>query len=404
MQDKSLSAAGPLEFIILFSLITSLTAMSIDALLPALRDIQLSLSVSDVRDTQLIISIFVVGMVFGELLFGPVSDAIGRINAMLGGLLIFIIGSVVSMSADSLDIILLGRLIQGFGVSGPKIASRALIRDRFKGNEMARIMSFIFTIFILVPLIAPTLGQLVLQVSNWQGIFVMFITVALIAAIWLRMRQPETLALENRIPLSFSKSFNNLQKIAKHKRVLAYTFAAGFVFGAKLLYLSVAQAVFSDVFNIQDKFPLYFALLACGIGISSFLNSQLVRRFGAQRLAIAALSLMVFFSIILLSGSWLSNGQPPLAFFLFTCFMIFSALGLLFGNLNALAMESLGSMAGIGASFIASVSSIVAISSAVTIGRFYSGSTVVLGVGFSFGSIAALFVALRARRYPATAL
>lgn len=400
MIAKPLNAPGPLEFVVLFSLITSLTAMSIDALLPALRDMQQSLAITDVRDTQLIISVFIVGMVFGELLFGPLSDAIGRINSILTGLAIFAIGSFVALFADSLGMILLGRLIQGFGVSGPKITTRALIRDRFVGNEMARVMSLIFTVFIIVPLIAPTIGQFILHFSQWQGIFVLFISFAGFLAIWLRLRQPETLALDRRIPLSVGNSARNLKIIVKQKRVVAFTCAAGFVFGANLLYLSTAPAVFNDVFNIQETFPLYFALLASGIGISSFLNSQLVRRFGAQRLSITALSLMTSSSLILLLESWLTKGQPSLVFFLGCCFVIFCSLGLLFGNLNALAMESLGEIAGLGASFIASVSSIVAIASAMTIGRFYDGSTLVLGVGFSFGSVAALLTVLWARHYP----
>ena len=154
------------EFVILLSLVTSITALTIDAILPALRQIGEALAVADPKDTQLIVSFFILGMVFGDLIFGPLSDAIGRKNAIQAGLLIFVAGTIVSMTAASLEQMLLGRVIQGIGVSGPKIASRALIRDLYEGRAMARIMSFIFMVFILTPMLAPALGQAVLLIAD----------------------------------------------------------------------------------------------------------------------------------------------------------------------------------------------------------------------------------------------
>ncbi len=173
------------EFVVLFSLMTSLAALSIDAILPALRQIGEALAVADPRDTQLIISSFILGMVVGDLIFGPLSDAVGRKNAIQAGLLIFVAGTLVSMTAASLDQMLLGRIIQGIGLAGPKIASRAMIRDLYEGRAMARIMSFIFMVFILTPMLAPALGQAVLLLADWPAIFLLFLLLAAVAAPWL---------------------------------------------------------------------------------------------------------------------------------------------------------------------------------------------------------------------------
>ena len=171
------------EFIALCSLIVSLTAFSIDAMLPALGEIGRALGVTDVRNTQLIVSMFILGMAIGELFFGPLSDAVGRKKALMAGLVIYAAGVVIAMSAGSIEQIVAGRIVQGIGAAGPKIASRALIRDLYKGDAMARIMSFIFMVFILVPMFAPFLGQIVLQLAGWRAIFAL--TLVLGAAVWL---------------------------------------------------------------------------------------------------------------------------------------------------------------------------------------------------------------------------
>lgn len=396
-QFGSRKPLSTVEFVALFSFITSLTAAAIDGMLPALGMIGVELNVADPRNTQLIITLFVFGMVFGEFLFGPLSDAIGRRKAILLGLAIFCAGSILAMTAQSFEMMLLGRVIQGIGVSGPKIGSRALIRDKFSGDAMARMMSYIYMAFILVPMLAPAFGQLIISVASWRAIFFTYLVMGLIVAVWLMLRQQETLAPANRIPLSFGTLVRNTWLIFNNRKVMAYILALGLAFGALLLYLSIAQSMFQDIYGVGTRFPLYFAMLALGVGVASFTNSQLVMLFGMERLSLMALSAMCVFGGALLLVSFLYNGQPPFVWFLVNCGALLFCFSALFNNLNSLAMQSLGRVAGLGTSLSSALSSLVAVAIAVTLGRFYDLTVYPLAFGFLFAGIVGIGLVLFAR-------
>ena len=382
-------APGPVEFIGLIALLTSLTAISIDALLPALRAMELTLGVEDGRDLQLVITLFIAGMVIGEILFGPISDAFGRKPAVLAGLALYLVGTVLAMSADAFAQVLIGRVVQGIGAAGPKIAIRALVRDLYAGDEMARVMSLVFTVMIFMPMLAPLVGQLALDVAGWRGVFALYLLAASVGALWLAMRQPETLVRARRIPLDVRVLRGNAITIVRDRTVMAYTVAAGVVFGAFLLYLGTAQAVFLDVYGVSRRFPLWFALLSVSIGLSAFANGRAVRRFGARRLSLLALTAMVASSALFTIVALATAGRPPFAFYIVCSFCLFGSLGTLFGNLNALAMRSLGHVAGIGASLVSSISSAVAVALAVVLGRFHDGTVTLIGAGFLIAAVSA---------------
>ena len=392
------------EFIALLSFITSVTALSIDAMLPALQTIGEAMEIANPNNTQLVISMFFLGMVLGDFVFGPLSDAYGRKYGILAGLVVYAVGTIIAMTAQTLEVILLGRIIQGIGVSGPKVASRALIRDLYEGAAMARIMSFVFTVFILVPLLAPAVGQVVLNLAGWRAIFVLFLITAVVASVWLGVRQPETLPRQRRIPLSPSRILTNTQLIVRHPKVMAYTVAVGFIFGAFLVYLSTAQALFADLYDAGDLFPLYFAMLSIGIGAASFSNSQLVMRLGLQRLSVAALSGLILFSGTLLVVAIARDGVPGFNVFMTLCLLMFFCNGILFTNLNAMAMQSLGRVAGIGASLVSSFSSLIAVVMAVLVGRFYDQTALPMAAGFIVAGVLALALVLAARRSDAGAV
>ncbi|WP_367716133.1 multidrug effflux MFS transporter [Nitratireductor sp. GISD-1A_MAKvit] len=378
MKKRSIS----FERIALYAFLTSLTALSIDAVLPALRVIEADLHVEPPLSTQHIVSLFIFGMVFGELFLGPVSDAIGRKRALVLGLGLYMAGTLVAMFSTSVGMIVVGRILQGIGVAGPKIATRALIRDQFEGEAMARIMSFMFVLFILVPMLAPAMGQLVLAFAGWRAIFVVYLILSMLLCVWLLARQPETLPPQSRIRFHPATLLQNTARILGNRRVTLLIVATGFVFGAHLQYLSTAADIFFDVYGVSTMFPVYFAAFAAGIGLASIVNAQVVRRFGMQAMCEGAFLGLVTLGLGLLLLSLFHAGRPPFAVFMAMGFAIFFCIGILFGNLNAMAMHSLGQLAGLGASLIASGSSLVAVVFAVGFGAFYNLTTVPLAAGF----------------------
>jgi len=377
--------------------VSSLTAASIDTVLPALRQIGHDLGVADPLATQLVVTTFILGMVVGDLVFGPLADAIGRKRAILLGLAIYVAGSLIAAFAGSLATLVLGRIVQGIGVGGPKIASRALIRDRFAGEAMARILSLIFMVFILVPMIAPAIGQLITATAGWRAIFTGYLGWAALIALWLAIRQPETLPPERRIPLRLVPLLGNAALVLRHGQVMALTMAAGAIFGAILLFISTAQAFFLDLYAIDTLFPAFFAMLALGLGLSSFANSRIVVRLGMARIARFGLLALTTLGLALVAAGLASAGQPPLWLFMGLCFLCFSAFGLLFGNLNAMAMRPVARVAGLGASLISSISSLVAFLWATAFGRFYDATVFPLATGF----VAAGIIGLLALHYAA---
>lgn len=379
--------------LILYALLTSLTSLSIDALLPGLREIGLELGVAPPLSTHHVISLFIFGMAFGELVIGPLSDAFGRKPALLGGLSIYVLGTVVALFAQSLEMVLIGRFLQGVGVSGPKIATRAMIRDQFDGDAMARVMSFMFTLFVLVPMLAPALAQGLITIAGWRSVFTAYLVIAVALGASLAARHPETLPVERRIPLRPRLLFLNGLRILSSLRVTLLIIATGLVFGAQLLYLSTAADLFFEAYGVAETFPLYFAALAVAMGLASFMNAKLVQRLGSLTMARAGFIGFTAVSLLMVITSLGASGTLPFAAFLSMLFLAFFAIGILFGNLNAMAMQTLGNVAGLGASLIASGSSLVATLFAVGFGGFYSANTTYLAVGFFAAGLSSLALA-----------
>ena len=373
---------GMVEFISLMALMTSLIALSIDAVLPAMDFVGQDLGVTNVQETHLIVSLFFIGMGFGQLYYGPLSDDKGRRYAIMSGLVIFVIGSVICMLAESLTVMLVGRVIQAFGVSGPRIATMAIIRDKFEGDAMARVMSFMMMVFVLVPMLAPSFGQGILFIASWRYIFASFLIIALLIGVWFFVRQPETLSKDMRQPFSWAQLWQSSKFILTHKLVMLYTMSMGFIFGAFLTYISASQTIFQHIYDVGNLFPLYFALLAFAIGFASFINGKLVMGLGMRKLCTWAMCGWLFFSGILTVLCWFYAGIPPMWMFVSVLFFAFFCIGILFGNINAMAMQPLGAMAGLGAAIIGSLSSLISVLTAVFIGSFIEHSITPVALGF----------------------
>jgi len=370
------------EFILLMALLTSLVALSIDAMLPALDVIGQELSSVSSQQTYLIISIFFVGMAFGQLFFGPFADARGRRLTILVGLIIFLAGSGVCYFSSNIETLLVGRLIQAFGVSGPRIASMALVRDLYVGDTMARVMSFTTVIFILVPMVAPLVGQLVMAQFGWRHIFTVFAIVAAISAIWFFSRQKETLPRARRVKFNFRQFLRSIVWLIQQPAVMGPAFGMGLIFGAFLAYLSGSQTIFQIIYDTGEYFPLLFALLAFAIGAASLFNGIMVVRLGMLKLINFALAMTVVFGVALTVIVTIYSGIPPLWLFMAVMFFGFFFIGILFGNLNALAMVPVGHMAGVGAAFIGSFTSMLAVPIAVFINLFLSANIAPIAYGF----------------------
>ena len=381
---------GFAEFVVLMALIISMVALSIDGMLPALPEIAAELAFERPNDSQFIISMLFVGMGFGQILFGPLSDSIGRKPAINIGFLVFIIGCLVSIFARDFNDMMLGRLLQGLGAAGPRVVATALVRDCYEGREMARVMSLVMTIFILVPVIAPAIGQLILTFSDWQSIFNLFLILAIITLTWFSLRQPETLPEDKRIRFSMAQLTSDINTIISIPAVIGYTITMGIIFGAFIGYLSSSQQIFQQQYALGNQFPLYFGILATSIGLASLLNSQLVMRFGMRRLSHTAMISIAILSTAFMLIAYHYQGHPPLSLLMAYLLGVFFFMGILFGNLNALAMEPLGHVAGLGAAVVGSISTLISVVLGVLVSGAYNGTVLPLVMGFSVLSIACL--------------
>ena len=359
----------------------SLTSLSIDAMMTALPQIGKDLNVANQNNCQLIISIIFVGQALGQLFFGPLSDKTGRKLAIYIGYALFIIGSLISGFSMNFSMMLSGRTLQGIGISAPRAVSLALARDRFEGKRMAQIMSFAMGVFILMPMIAPAIGQGILLFAGWRSIFGGFILFAMVTVIWFALRIPETLALEDRIPFSVKQIIESIRTILKIRSALCYTLILGFIQGYFLSYLSSAQQIFQEQYKLGKLFPLYFAIISLSFGTSSFLNARLVMRYGMVKLVRWALSIAFWQAVVFLAIAAAMAGHPPLSALTIHLMVSFFCIGILFGNINALVMQPLGHMAGIGAAVIGSLSTLISVPLGVVIGHSYNGTVLPLVIG-----------------------
>lgn len=374
------------EFVALMAFMMSIVALSIDALLPALPVIGKDLGVVNLSNNQKLVTMIFIGLGSGQLIFGPLSDALGRKPMAYVGFAIFIIASIICTTTKSFEVMIFGRILQGIGLSSPRTMALAMIRDSYSGDYMARIMSFVTMVFILVPVIAPTAGQLILKQFNWQAIFYVNLIFATCVMIWFAIRQPETLKLEHKIPFTLSLFINGTREFFKHKSAVAFTLASGCITGSFMVYLSTSQQVFGEQYQMGEYFPYIFASLAIAVGFSTFLNSQYVVRFGMWKMASTAVVAYTLISALYIVLFYDKN--PSLPILLTFLALQFFAIGFIFGNLRALTMEPLGHTAGIGAAINGFISTVIAVPIANYIGTFVNTSVLPLFIGFTiFGLI-----------------
>lgn len=399
MQHSNTKQVPFAEFVTLIALLISLAALTIDSMIPALGEIGRDLKVADPNDNQLVIITFIAGMGIGQFLYGPLSDSIGRKSAVLLGLFIFAVGTLLSITAEAYPQMLLGRVLQGFGLAGPRVVTVALVRDLYSGRAMARVMSFIMTVFILVPMMAPALGQLVLNYADWRMIFTGLLVIAIVLSVWFFIRLPETLVVEKRRSFAPKALWLGCKEVISNRVAMGFTLLAGLVFGGFLGYLSLSQPILQNQYALGTQFPVYFAVLAGAIGLASFANTRLVGRYGMWRLIRVSIISIVLISLIYSVVALAYNGHPPLVSLMIYLLLVFFATGLLFGNLNSMAMEPLGHLAGLGAGLISSFSTLISIVPGLIIGKLYNQTIYPLVGGFLMLMLIGLLVCYWLHRY-----
>ena len=384
------------EFVALVAAMFSLVALSIDAMLPALAEIAISMNVAGTNQAQLVVAMMLFGLGIGQLFYGPLSDSYGRRRPIYVGFAVFLVGSIICLFADTMPGLLTGRFIQGLGVAGARIVTVAVVRDLFEGRAMARVMSFVMTVFILVPAIAPMVGQGILLFAGWRAIFVGLLAHSLIVLIWFAIRLDETHPPERRHSLSLRRNWRATVEIIRNRQSFGYIVAAGLIFGAFIGFLSSVQQIFDVTFDRKIEFPFWFALMSLALGAASLTNAKLVMRFGMQQLSrnalyISAVVSTAFLIILLLPISQSLGAIPQFVMFMAYMMVTFFFFGILFGNLNALAMEPLGHIAGIGASIVGAGTSIISSPLGVIVGQQFNGTIIPLVAGFAFYSMLSIW-------------
>lgn len=371
------------EFVALIAMLFATIAISIDAMLPALPEIAATLSPDAPNVAQLVVTSFVLGMGVGTLFTGPLSDAFGRKRVILVGSGLYALAALACYFAPTLEALLAARLLQGLAAAAPRTVSIAMVRDLYSGRDMARIMSIAMMIFTLVPAIAPLMGQGIIALGGWKLIFLAYVLFSGLTMLWLGLRQPETLPADKRRPLHLGDLWAGTRELFTHRSILVSIALQTLTLAALFATLSSLQGVFETQFDRADSFPVWFAVIALASMSGSLLNSRIVMTLGMSRVVQRTYLGVVILSLIALAtlGTGLLQGNAAFAMQMLWCIGLFSMMGLTMGNLNALAMEPVGHIAGLAASVISSVATVGSVALAIPVGLAFNGTSTPLLIG-----------------------
>lgn len=366
------------EFVALIATMMALTALSVDIMLPALPAIGDALGVQNDNDRQQIVIVYLAGFAAGQLIYGPLSDRFGRKPVLMFGLALFIAGSIGALLSQSFPALLAARLLQGLGAASPRIVAIAVVRDLYAGRQMARVMSLAIMVFIVIPVLAPSLGSLLMHLGDWHIMFYVLLSIGLLVALWSGLRLPETArqVLLHEQPLTLSQS---LKAALLTVQTSGYGFASGLMFACLLSYVASAQQIYADVFKAESLFPLLFGAVASAMAVASFINSRLVERLGMRAVSHTALLCLVAVALTLVYAA--STGMTSLLTFSALVAGVFFFFGLIAPNFNALAMEPQGHNAGMASSVVGAMSTATGALAGGLIGASFDGTVMPLSLG-----------------------
>lgn len=383
---------GPRELTIMMASLMALNALAIDAMLPAFPAMIKGLSVTNANDIQYVISVFLAGTGIGALIYGPLSDRYGRKPILLVATVGAATFSLACSISPTFEIMLVMRFAHGLLAAAMAVLVISVIRDQFEGDAMARRMSTIFLIFMIVPIIAPTVGQLVLLFAGWRTIFDLMAFMAVAAAFWVYRRLPETLAPENVIPIEPHALAKAWRMVVLNRNAAGYMLGAGIVQGSLFGYLNSSQQMFDKVFDAADFFTIGFAIVAIGIAVSNFTNARIVERFGARRVSHTALITFIVLGALQVAAGELAPKSLPLFLALLTANM--AMVGFIGSNFSSIAMTPFGHVAGAASSFQTFVRTVLAASIGAVIGQQFDGRVTPVALGFLVCGLLALMLVL----------
>ncbi|WP_306141394.1 multidrug effflux MFS transporter [Roseibium sp. MMSF_3412] len=384
------------EFVAIIAMIMALNAMAIDVMLPALPAIGDALNIIEENNRQLILTMYLAGFGGAQLFFGPLTDALGRRKVLIGGLTLYSLASVWAIFAADLDTLLVARVLQGVGCAGARVAALSVVRDCYTGRSMGKVMSLVMMVFMAVPVIAPSVGQVVLLMAGWHWIFAFLLFSGLAVLAWSMLRMPETLAPDRRRPIELSAIVNAYGTAVTTRVCVGYAVATAFVFAGLFAFLAMSQQIFVDIFDLGHLFPVVFASIAIAMAISSFTNAQLVEAMGLRRLSHAALLVYTVFGFLIFAVSAL--GLESLASFFILTTIVMMCFGFVGANFNAMAMEPLGKIAGTAASVIGFITTLGGALLGHFMGQLFDGTTEPLGLAFAIYGLAAIACVLFAEK------
>ncbi len=389
VRDEALRAAkmrgpnprplGQREFVTMMALLMALNALAIDAMLPALPQIAAALGAPSANAQQNIIGYYFLGLGVGSLVHGPLADRFGRRQIILVSLIGYIGSALLAGYAPSWPTMLAMRVTHGLFGAAMGVVAMAVVRDKTSGDEMARLMSMIFLTFMIVPIIAPTVGQAVLWVADWRSIFLLLALMGLIMAAWVYWRLPETLDPADAQPMQVATMARSWREVATHRQAMAYMIGSAIAIGANFGFLNSSQQIISGTFGRGDIFPYAFASVAAGIAVANYSNARLVLHFGARRVSQIAVLAFIGLSAV----QWLLAGTgETLALFLVVVCLNMAMIGFIGANFASIAMEPFGHIAGTASSFQNSFRTLVSAGIGAIIGNAYDGTTMPLAQGY----------------------
>lgn len=404
--SNSETPAGPalsyVEFVGMIAFLMALNAAAIDILIPALTTIGDSYGVIDSNAHQFVITAYVLGFGAAQIVYGPLVDRFGRKSILLVGLLIYIAGAFGAVWAPSFGALLAMRLVQGIGAAATRVVAVALVRDRFSGARMASVMSLVMMVFMIMPIVAPNIGALVLASGDWHELGIVMALVGLAALLWTFIRLPETLDPADRRPLTGKRVAEAFRIVVSNRIAAGYTAAMAAFFGVLFAFINQAEQIYTRTYGLGESFTLYFSLVAAFMAASSFANSRLTRHFGVRRLSQTALVAFIIIGAVHLGLAFTYGGVTPFPLFMGMFILAMCCFGFVPANLNALAMQPMGAVAGVASAVLGTAQTLGGGILGAAVAYFYDGTLVPLLSGFlvlSVASFALVAVAERGRLF-----